>query len=83
MATWSNSKAENFMTITEFRHCKIIEEEGVNYRDLPPAVQAVIKDLSVTVEALSSVIDALSLENDALKDNGQLKSLRESPYLIQ
>ena len=73
MANQSNSKIDNFMTITEFRQCKIIESEGVNYGGLPSAVQAVIKDLSVTVETQKSVIDALSLENDAQKGMGCLE----------
>lgn len=72
MAVQSNSKIDDFMTITEFRHYKIIEAEGVVYKDLPPAVQAVIKDLSVTVETLKSVVDALSIENGAQKGMGCL-----------
>lgn len=55
------------MTITEFKHRKIIEAEGVVYTDLPPAVQATINDLAVTVETLERVIDALSLENHVQK----------------
>ncbi len=67
MATQINSKIDNSMTNTEFRNHKIIEAEGVVYEDLPPVVQAVIKDLSITVETLQSVISALSLEIDAKK----------------
>ncbi|MGZ3821370.1 MAG: hypothetical protein ACXVB6_12310 [Mucilaginibacter sp.] len=72
MATKNNSKIDNFTTITEFRNRKLIEAEGVVYEDLPPVVQAVIKDLSVTVETLQSVISALSIENGTKKGMGCL-----------